>query len=497
MNIEREKPVENQTFPAESLVNTSPEFLGEETLAKIWDAFSDFQQKGTEQLQKLLLLMRTAHGFASEINGLPLRVLDTIKLRGEQLAKRTVHNIENLMHEPVTKIQPGEEVETEVSIENLRKLPKAERPEALRVLKEKHQQQMIGLAKIQAAATERIRKNPDITQEELYTEITTAGENIGMNTVQREIAKKAVEKYCEKHEAVKAYRKKYPNDFDLFIALTNRPPVGKIEIVTGPMTFMIRCHHIDDYALIVDGIFLQDSGAETQPSKLALRSGGISTSAARQPELEGTIIGENVSWSFLGKYSEHSMQLLEHEQQHAFFGLLREAAREVHIEKHLAATAKRTDAEKENVLKQHEENRKKIEKLEVSELFSLFLSEERFFGEYRAANEILAYTREGGRDLYSIQSILFQPEENGGLYDYFAKIRIPEVAKKHNVSPETMQEMKERYITKPYRAHVLRGIESVEQLKNKGYTEQEIVGLLTFKPLDTWPKEVKRILERV
>jgi len=60
-----------------------------------------------------------------------------------------------------------------------------------------------------------------------------------------------------------------------------------------------------------------------------------------------------------------------------------------------------------------------------------------------------------------------------------------------------MQEMKERYITKPYRAHVLRGIESVEQLKNKGYTEQEIVGFLTFKPLDTWPKEVKRAFERV
>ena len=497
MNIEGEKSVEIQTFPAETLTNTSPEFLGEEAIAKIWDSFGDFQQKGAEQLRKLVLLARTVNGFAHEIEHIPLRVLDAIKLRGEQLAKRTVHNIENLMHEPVTKIQPGEEVETEISIENLRKLPKAERPEALRVLKEKHQKQMIGLAKIQTAATERIRKNPDISEEELLAEVTTAGENIGMNTVQREIAKKAVEKYCEKHEAVKTYREKYPNDFDLFIALTNRPPVGKVEIITGPMTFMIRCHNIDDYALIVDGVFLQDSGAETHPSKLALRSGGISTSAARQPELKGTIIGEKASWNPLGRYSQDSMRLLEHEQQHAFFGLLREAAQDVQNEKNIAKMAKRTDAEKESDLKQYIESRKKIEELEVSELFPLFLSEERFFGEYRAANEILAYTREGGRDPYSIQSILFQPEENGGLYDYFAKIRIPEVAKKHNESPETMQEMKERYITKPYRAHVLRGIESVEQLKNKGYTEQEIVGFLTFKPLDTWPKEVKRAFERV
>lgn len=60
-----------------------------------------------------------------------------------------------------------------------------------------------------------------------------------------------------------------------------------------------------------------------------------------------------------------------------------------------------------------------------------------------------------------------------------------------------MEEMKDRYITKPYQVHVIQGIKAVEQLKNKGYTEEGIIGLFTNIPLDTWPKEVKRVLERV
>ena len=489
--------MENPPSPSETLIRTSPELLGEEAIAKVWDAFGDFQKKGIEQLQRLNNNMQLANQSVREILDVPDRAVYALIHRAGQLTKRAVHNIENLMHESVTTIQPGEEVETEISIEALRKLPKAERPEALRILKEKHKQNIIGLAMIQADATKRIRANPDISREELYSEIISAGEKIGMSDLQRRIAKKAVEKYCNKHEAVKKYREKYPEDLDLFIALTNRPPVGKIEIITGPMTFMIRCHHIDDYALIVDDVFLQDSKVETKPSKRALRSGGISTSSARQSELEGTIIGEKVSWSPLGKYSKDSMALLEHEQQHAFHAILETSFQEVSDEFHLTENIRRINAEQENVSNQYEKKYILPDKEAALKIFSYTLIAERYFGEFRARNEILAYTIEKRWSPFAIQSILFKPEIEGGLYDYFARLRIPEAVKKHKIPPEVMEEMKDRYITKPYQVHVIQGIKAVEQLKNKGYTEEGIIGLFTNIPLDTWPKEVKRVLERV
>ena len=123
---------------------------------------------------------------------------------------------------------------------------------------------------------------------------------------------------------------------------------------------------------------------------------------------------------------------------------------------------------------------------------------EDFFAESRRAalektrDEITAYLTEG--DLQAIQGRLdyfFNGEHD--VYDYLRYLRNWEKFQNDPLYQRTAQRM----LVREYRETIQRAVDSCAELVSKGgYSTQEATALLTDKPLENWPKTIKRLLEQ-
>ncbi len=380
-----------------------------------------------------------------------------------------------ILNEEITEERAMEIFDPKLELGKIKKLPREEKRDALEEYKEKLVEQKEGLADMQEYFIKLIRKNPDISFEELNEEVEREGKELGLTPFQRIMARQILSRYKVKHEAIKEIRNQYQKDSDLYKNLFGRDPKGKIEVVKGPMTLYFRCHDPEDYALIHSQAFINKRQLKPEDLEAANLTGGISLGSAPIPGLEGTIIAENVKKVAF----ENSKKTYEHEEQHAIKRLFKESE----IKMKLAPGSYEIKTTKEQI-----------------QFFERVLRSWREDAEFRVKDEILAYLKSGDAPNLVFQ-VLTQLADQGGIYDYLKNIRekgLPELlaGQKSEKVKENLRKAAHNVLEEEYRNLIRRGIASfqllVEEMK---YSKEKATAILVKESLSNWFRVVVRMYD--
>ncbi len=377
-------------------------------------------------------------------------------------------------------------------LKKIKESPKPERRKLVAEFKKELAEQKEGIADLQEEVIRMIRENPDIKTDELYPRIAEMSREIKLGIVEKGIAKLLAEKYTKKHEAIENFWHRFdksPNrDSDMFKDLFRREPLGRIEVLKGPMTLYIKCGNPKDYAMLHQQTFINSREATSEEVRKANLSGGANLPTSPLPDLAGLINIENVQEM---PDQEKSKSTMLHEEQHAFYRLLTSSALEF-----LPALIESgvTAEEPEEATKQFQE------------MLKVDLRTLKIEAEDRARDEILATMKEPDADDRRLFANLIELEANDGIYDYLVDARenqIPNLVKHwkktgllKNVPniDETVHELIRQVFFREYYDVLSKGIASFKALTEKlSFSKEKTVALLEREPLAKWPKVVKRI----
>ena len=377
-------------------------------------------------------------------------------------------------------------------LKKIKGAPKPERRKLVAEFKKGLTEQKEGIADLQEEVIRMIRENPDLSTAELYPRIEEMGSQIKLGTPEKGIAKLLAEKYTKKHEAIETFWHRFDKaperDAAMFKDLFGREPIGRIEILKGPMNFYIKCGNPKDYAMLYQQTFLGFREATPEEVKKANLSGGANLSTSVIPDLTGLLNIENVQ---MMPDPEKSTATMLHEEQHAFYRLLTSSAFEflpVLIETGVTSKDPKEAAE---------QFKEMIEK----DLLALRLESEE-----KAKDEILATMKEPNADDRRLFANLIELEADDGIYDYLVTARETEIPNlvKHWKKTGLLKNVPDiagivnkeivQIFFRDYYDVLSRGIASFKALTDKlNFSKEKTVALLEREPLAKWPKVVKRI----
>lgn len=469
----------------------SLEIFAGEALKNIGEAVLDFKETSEERLAHIGEVVSLGKDALREIqNELSiLSLYDDLFKRMNDLADATRKRIKILLFSPVSRLQSEIDIfNPQQELQDLKKLTGSEKKESLILFKEKLLEQRRGLVHVHTAVIEAIRKNPNLTFEDIEYDLGYLKDKYRISDdVWRERVESVVREYQKKHRAVKEIRESHPDDRELFLTLFGAFPKGNVEIIQGSVTLMVRCH-LEDYALINSGAFLENQKVSSNDVHRARLSGGVSLSGALQEDLRGTIIVEK--FAVVPRWSRKSRAIYAHEEQHAIHRLFQQKLRNEMADSLL-----------------HKINRKEARgDLSVHEMLKITFETERLRAENSAADEILAYIRDqrfadilsvvSGTQYSNIFYLLIKKESEGGLYDYFHGFTLPKEPWFEEMSDEVKEEMRTQIFEKDYQKHLWLGLSAVRSLRGAGYSIDDVIALLTYEPLAKWPKVVRRFLAK-
>lgn len=381
-------------------------------------------------------------------------------------------------------IKYGEIFDPEKEIQVLLKVPKEERKQKLAEFKEKLTFQKVGLARVQDILINEIRSKPNGKIEDFYDMATEMGAEFGMNETQRKDTKEVLARYEKQHNAIENIRKEFPSDKDLFRALFNKIPKGKIEVVVGPVSLSFKCHDFEDYMAVFFFNRMKGSGKKRdftdEEREEAMASKGVNVPSLSYPDIGWAIMAENASG--VGNFSQsdkESKQIFTHEEQHTIKSFFeKEELLDPNHPSLLFPVRKsfldaQTEAEKEKILERY---------------FRAF----RHNAEEYAKDEILAYYKDGR--LSSVYESL--AETDGGNYDYLADPKKIDYLwmKTSDEIRALSKRVRDRVLIEEYKEILANGVDSVRKMEAGGYDKEEIIALLTHEPLAKWGKAVGRVL---
>lgn len=385
---------------------------------------------------------------------------------------------------PQGKVDMDGEFNPEEELRNIRRASKEERAEKLDKFKEKLSFHKEGLGQMQERLIQEIRKNPDASFEELYQMALQIGARYGMNEQQRETAKEILQTYTEKHAKIRELRERYPNDKDLYRALFGQNPKGRVEVITGPITFYFRCQNLDDYTRIDSQSFWRGTDITAKDRKEAKVTSGVSIATSLIPGLEGAIIAENsssmggIGYAFKSLSGFHSIH--PHEEQHAIKRLFSDKVVEHSTLERLESAT--TDKERERALKSYLRHRRQD------------------YFENRAKGEILAYFKGGNDSAQTIVEILIKPQEKQGLYDFLADDEDYIKNRLAGKLGSQFQNLIDKAVNEVYRVEYKQLLKdatrAIWQLKKTGHSTDKAISILIHEPLSKWKKAVERLIEK-
>jgi hypothetical protein len=372
-------------------------------------------------------------------------------------------------------IKPGEIFSPVGELNDVRRLPKEQRAEALLRFKARLAYNKEGLARLQEDLIQKIKANPDLPRHDLRASIETLAKEYGLTFSQKQAARLFLNSYGERHANIRAVREQYTDDGELYQALFKRAPKGNVKIKEGPITLYVRCANQEDYAWIHSQSFLAGREMGEKEISTANMSGGVSISHSMIPDLAGAITAENSSHISPG----YSSVIMEHEEQHAMKKIF---GRRV------------WESEKFGTLwkaKNEEEFRRGLRQL--------LRREREVRADDHARDEIIAYFKEG-RSAEQIFANLAQPESAGGLYDYIAAteresedyFQAVAATSKINVMPIIKEEQKRTWDNE-YKRLIMETVGIPKALREKGYSTEEVIALLIHEPLSRWTRVVERL----
>lgn len=378
-------------------------------------------------------------------------------------------------------IAVGEVFDPESDLKEVQEAPKKEKREKLKEYKEKLAYQKEGLAHFQVEVLDTIMKNPDVTIEELFEVSKKYNSRYGLTFRQTRSAYMALEAYTEKHQAIKEITEEYPDGVELFKAMFNRDPLGKIELIKSPMALYFRIHNPEDYAFVYSGAYLPEIDQKMRED-MAERS--ASTGGARLNrgfadkkfnKLKGLILIENARGEEFGIKEK---AIFAHEEQHVINSFLKDEMTRYDYFKNVETAT--TEEEQARILRR----------------YFIYLREHH---EARAKHEILSYFKQGFGS-QNIKAELMKLKEKGGLYDYiserkqgiidFAIRRLGEDKR------ELIEDIAEQVFVKEYRKLIEDGVNVFLQLRSEfthDYSRKEVMAILHHEPLSQWSKLLKRL----
>lgn len=425
--------------------------------------------------------------------------------------------LEDVLGEGEVKIEelPGA-WNPEVELQNILKAPKAERKALLLAYRERLAAQKIGIGNAQKELIGQIKANPDVSKEDFLAQFTELTKAFHPTKEQFAIAEKAYDTYNKIHLAVEENFEKYNTPEALFTACFGMVPVGKVEVIKGPMTLYFRIHDDNDYAGVYKGVGKYAVSLEQKDIDDAKRSGGCAGVSTVIPELRGAVIAERAEGR---PFEGGAIGIYEHEEQHAFNAVLLEGQLANFDRSMNEAVAKDAiqSAKEEFAIMNGGASAKEKEKASMMfekemERISMYASrvyrnERGDIADKRAADEILAYMKEG-RDPKIIYEVLTRSKEDGGLYDYLkakrsepvqigtaeggATVADPEFIKRFM---RTIEDAKSEVMGNEYNELLEEGIASFKSLTEHGLDKEAIISIFQHEPLTRWAKVAERLIE--
>ncbi|MEK9152272.1 MAG: hypothetical protein AAB692_02805, partial [Patescibacteria group bacterium] len=195
-------------------------------------------------------------------------------------------------------------------------------------------------------------KKSELPEHALAGFVSSSAYEIGLNDDARDRVERAVEKIFDRRRAIDELMSLGKNPDNVFRICFGRSPVGRVDIIPGPVTVYFRCANLEDYALIHSGVYAQGRDkVSDEERELANRSKVVAGVASRAYDkavendydmytrggildsslvgervrlldrLDGALIAENAaSSSFLAGWSTY-----RHEEQHAIHHLIGQA----------------------------------------------------------------------------------------------------------------------------------------------------------------------------
>jgi len=382
-----------------------------------------------------------------------------------------------------------ESFDQEAELKKLKKGNKETRAERLKGYKEELIKQKQGIAEIQLGLEKQIRDNPELDQQELMKTVWAKAPEYRLSENQLDLFKQTLDKYTEKHQAVREARKKYPNDKKLFKACFGKEPRGVIEVMEGPMTLYFRCHNLKDFTWIYQEKCLDDEKEQKiakSDIKKAKKIRGCSAPYCLIPSLENTITAESAG----GKpfVSPKARGTFKHEEQHAIKGLYKEQQ----LRNLMSGLVIEMPVVKKEIIEE-------FKNLKSPKTLVNYLKYRREYYENSAKNEILAFYKEG----FSFKKIKEYLKEKKECYDYYNKHkRDLKKTLKEKLTPEifnknkrAIEKISEQVFVKEYKQEINKAINAMEELEKMGKSRNEIIYLLITEPLSRWKKLAERIKE--
>ena len=391
----------------------------------------------------------------------------------------------------------GEAFDARLEFKKIILLPKKERQKTLDEFRKKYLRQKIGIALLQVRVLDLIRRDPDLSTEELCSEAKELGNNYGLNSNHLEQIAEIIASYGEARKAIMDFRDQYPNDRDLYRVLFGRDPIGRVKVFCGPIILHFHCNNLEDYTRIFFNLFYSVQEVTEDQKRIADLSVGVFLRNAPFESLIGTITAEKLSWL---KRLERmipgwlSISVYDHEEQHAIYSLLSDVFLDGwEYEQRELCLAK----ELRSLRTQLKEVQSEQARLVLSVLYYLQVATKNALEDAR--DEILA-SLIGGRNPGGIFEKLIVVDVDGEYYDFFyrsySKLEkeissYPEASK--NFIIQAMRDTRMKYINILWRS-----LGAVKKIKKMGFSTKELVALLTWEPVIRWPRlaqQIKNLIE--
>lgn len=411
---------------------------------------------------------------------------------GSSEIKRTPQSVEMdsiLQNLPLIEeiFNPNEEVQKLFSV------PKEQRREAVSIFKDKLMRQREAWALCRTTIEERFEANPDIPREEMIGIIGQFASNYGFDQSHIKIAEQLIDDCISQHRVVMEIREKYPDNIALINRLTgmkfNSAEAKDFIVETGPLSIEILCsginaarihykskdpledYHTCGFATSTNGlkpIFYLVVNIDYVFENPVYYSGTLLHEREHHKNiiLKPRLYGKAEPRADVRKRLDRGvLAFLRHHVRERFFGLERDFADEV-----LITYTFEKDPEKKAFL--------------LGEYMRLY----RENALDRVKEELIAMKKEP-TPLRTQNNVFL--EQDHGAYDYLAVIR-DWVEKKND---PLLQETSRRILVYEYRDIIDQAILAFDHLVTKGYSNQEVIAMLSDKRLQDWPKTSKRILE--
>lgn len=356
----------------------------------------------------------------------------------------------------------------ETELARIKSLPKEQKREALTAFKEKLARQREAFAACRVFIERSIEFNHDVPREKLTALIEKFGGQYGFTDEQKQIAEGLVNNYYANRQKVLEVKQHFSDDTALVNELTDIE-FGKNErfdVSVGPMTIDIDA----------DGFNAGRIYEKADKPVIGFKYGGFASQS----------VGENPVYYIVINQDRQMRRALndptgektrKHEYEHQKNKLFRAV-----FESQFGVDTTKAPWGDDYCLEQDPEVKKVIL--------------EEFFGKKRAdaleqaKDEITACLCD--EDLPTVQRQLEQLFFSGeGAYDYLGQFR------NSGVGDVLYQEIAQEILVQEYRVIIEKAVESYAKLVRKGgYSTQEATALLTDKPLQEWPKTIRRLLEQ-